>query len=110
MSRHAIIIAATIAAASVPPWSAQADVILQVDMTFESGATFSGQVTFLDNFSRYIAVAGTLYGYQYGVSGYTDAADSDSINWVWSADNYSIGPKNFSNWLMDGTDASGLFS
>jgi hypothetical protein len=102
MKCHAIIVAATIAA-SVPFCSAHADVILRVDMAFESGATFSGQVTFLGDFSRYIAVTGTLYGYQYGLTGHTGPDDSDSISWVWPG-NYSIGPQNFSSWLMDGTN------
>jgi hypothetical protein len=111
MKRHAIIVAATIAAGSVPLWSAHADVILQVDMAFESGATFSGQVTFLDDFSRYIAVTGTLYGYQYGLTGHTGTDDSDSINWVWDDGiNYSIGLENYSSWLMDGTDHSNYFN
>jgi hypothetical protein len=104
MNRHAIIVAAAIAGASIPLWSAHADVILQVDMTFDSGATFTGQVTFLDDFSRYIAVTGTLYGYQYGLSGYSGPGESDSISWVWDGTNYSIGLDNFSNWLMDGID------
>ena len=68
----------------------------QVDMTFQSSATFDGIVTFADDFSAATAVTGTL----------TDAAiGSESVNWVWDFDqgNLSTGDANYSAFLMTGT-------
>jgi hypothetical protein len=110
MNLRTVIVAVAIVGASIPLCSAHADVIVQVDMAFESGATFSGQVAFIDDFSRYVAVTGTLYGYEYGTSGYAGSG-ADSINWVWDDGiNYSIGSKNYSSWLMDGTDHSNYYN
>jgi hypothetical protein len=93
----AIIGGAALLASSVICSAASASVVEAVNMTFQSGATFSGDVTFANDFSSYNAVTGTLSGGPYG---------TDSINWVWDAQNYSTGSNNFSNFLMDGSGAN----
>ena len=97
MNMKAIIGGAALLASSVICSAASASVVEAVNMTFQSGATFSGDVTFANDFSSYNAVTGTLSGGPYG---------TDSINWVWDANNYSTGPNNFSNFLMDGSGAN----
>ena len=75
----------------------RADVPLTVNETFASGATFEGQVTFLNDYSNLTAVNGTLAGGIYG---------SDHINWIWDPTiNFasSFGPQYGGNYLMDGT-------
>lgn len=80
--------------------AAQADVNANVNMTFASGGTFSGVVTFANDYSSYNAVTGTLLG---GSNSY-----NSSISWVWNVGtNYSTGTDNFSNFLMDGTSGGG---
>lgn len=90
-----ILMASAFAATMSSP--AAATELLDVTMTFTSGATFEGTVTFADDFSSYSAVNGQLFGYQNGV--YTGAV-STPINWVWDTSNRSTGSNNFSNWLM----------
>jgi hypothetical protein len=87
--------------------TATAGVVENLDLTFASGATFVGDVTFANDFSSYSAVTGTLYGYDYGTTGY-QGTGSDAISWVWyPGSNYSTaGGNSFSNWLMDGTNTS----
>jgi PEP-CTERM motif len=91
---------------------ASASVIENVQLIFQSGAVFNGQVTFANNFSDYTAVSGTLTDYTYGATGFVGSG-TDSINWVWGQGgdgngagalaNYSTaGANSFSNWLMDG--------
>lgn len=89
------VLASLFAFAALAAPSAKADIIEQVNMTFQSGATFSGDVSFANDFSSFDAVTGTLTGGPYG---------TDSINWVWSGNNFSTGADNFSNWLMDGSN------
>jgi hypothetical protein len=85
---------AAVTAACLSPTFASANVVESIDMQFQSGATFVGDVTFTDNFSAATAVSGTLSGAGYG---------TDSINWVWSnGTNYSTGANNYSDFLMDG--------
>lgn len=102
---------------------ASASVIENVQLIFQSGAKFNGQVTFANNFSYYTAVSGTLTDYQYGTTGFVGSG-SDSINWVWgqsgdgngagAAANFSTaGANSFSNWLMDGpgpTSSGGYYN
>jgi hypothetical protein len=84
---------------------ANASVNQTVNMTFQSGATFSGQVTFADDYSLVQGVTGILSGYQYGIGGY-QGAGSDSIGWVWlNGANFSTGTDNYSTFLMDGNDS-----
>ena len=90
------------AAALAMSASASANVDQHVQMTFESGGVFSGTVTFLNDFSAYVGVSGTLTG---GTNDY-----SSVISWVYDSSNWSTGTNNFSNFLMDGTpDDYGLF-
>ena len=93
MKKTLISIAAGLAFAG----AAQADVNANVNMTFASGGTFAGVVTFANDYSNYHAVTGTLLG---GTNSYNSA-----ISWVWYAgNNCSTGTNNFSSWLMDGTN------
>ncbi len=65
--------------------------------TFASGATFTGTLTFLSDYSNLTAVTGVLSGGPYG---------TDSINWIWDQTvNYAsgFGPQYGGNYLMDGT-------
>ncbi len=81
-------------------FAGRADVALTVNETFASGATFEGQVTFLNDYSNVTAVDGTLAGGIYG---------SDHINWIWDptinwAQSFGhFGPQYGGNFLMDGT-------
>jgi len=106
-SFKAVAVAMIVLAGLVFTTSARADQLESVSLTFASGATFSGTVSFADDFSSVTAVNGTLYGYQYGTAGYIGSG-SDAITWVWYLDdNFSATPGNYSTWLMDGTGSSG---
>ena len=88
----AILLGAAALAMSAP---ASANIDQHVHMTFESGGVFDGTVTFLDDFSAYVGVNGTLTG---GSNGY------DSVmSWVYDNTNYSLVSGSFANYLMDGT-------
>lgn len=90
-----------IASSLVLVGAAHADVNANVNMTFASGGTFSGVVTFADDYSSYHAVTGTLVG---GTNSYNSV-----MSWVWNpTSNFSTGANNFSNWLMDGTQGGGF--
>ncbi len=72
---------------------------LNLNETFASGATFSGTLTFLSDYSNLTAVTGTLSGGPYG---------TDPISWIWNpgvnfaaAGGYT--PNFGGNFLMDGT-------
>jgi len=87
--------ALALAMASLAPVLANAGVVENVDMTFQSGATFVGSVTFADDFSAATNVSGTLSGGSYG---------SEAIDWVWAPSaNFSSGTDNYSNFLMSGS-------
>jgi len=83
---------------------AKADPIDNVNLTFQSGATFSGTVTLAPDYSYIEAATGTLTGYQYGTNAFVGSG-SDAIDWAWSpGDNYSqIGGDTYGTFLMDGT-------
>jgi len=70
--------------------------------TFQSGATFTGTLTFTSDYSTLTAVNGLLSGGGYG---------NDPITWVWDTTNYasSFGPQYGCNFLMDGTAATGSY-
>jgi hypothetical protein len=88
------LVGAALAAMSLTASVARASVTDLVNMTFQSGATFTGDVTFANNYSYVTDVTGTLAGGPYGV---------DSINWVWDfGNNFSSGTDNYSTFLMDG--------
>jgi hypothetical protein len=59
--------------------NANALVIKAADFTFQSGAQFTGQISFLDDLSAVAGVAGTLTGYQDGIFGYSGSG-SVAIN------------------------------
>ena len=64
--------------------------------TFASGATFTGTLTFLPDYSNLTAVDGWLTGGPYG---------NDHINWIWNPGaNFAsgYGPQYGGNFLMDG--------
>ena len=98
--------AGTLACTTLSIGSARADVSLDVNETFASGATFSGLVTFANDYSSVTGVSGSLAGYQYGTYGYTGTG-SDPINWIWSPGaNFDANtPTTFGTFLMDGTSS-----
>lgn len=79
---------------------AHASRLEQVDMTFQSGATFAGIVTFADDLSVATAVDGVLAGDAYG---------SQEVSWVWDdgLGNLSTGDANYSTFLMTGSFETG---
>ncbi len=85
------------AALLLAAFGAQAAQPRNANFAFESGASFSGVLTFLDDFSNLSAVSGTLQGGAYGAR---------VLNWVWSEDNnfqaQAGGPGHAHNYLMDG--------
>ena len=97
----AIVALAAGTVAAVP--AARADNTDDVNLTFASGATFTGTVDFANDSSSITRVNGILTGYEYGISGYTGVG-SDSINWVWGlCGNCSgLSGDQFGNLLMDG--------
>jgi hypothetical protein len=101
--RTLAIVAFAVALVSAVPL-AKADQVDDVNLVFASGATFTGQVDFADDYSSITGVNGTLTDYEDGISGFTGTG-SDSINWVWGlCGNCSgLGGDEFGNLLMDGT-------
>lgn len=98
-----MVLTATALAVAFGATGAKADVTRHLDMTFQSGATFSGNVTFLNDYSAITGVSGILTGYQFGTNTYVGGGATDSINWVWAnGANFSSGTDNYSDFLMDG--------
>lgn len=96
--------------------SAQADSIYALSETFQSGATFNGNVTFDVDFNA-IAVNGVLTGYSTSQTGpvyvaggsVIDSSVSESINWVdYVGNNYAAAP--LSQNRLDDADPSGFVS
>ena len=96
--------------------SAQADSIYALSETFQSGATFNGNVTFDVDFNA-IAVNGVLTGYSTSQTGpvyvaggsVIDSSISESINWVaWVSGNYAPAP--ISQNRLNDADPSGSVS
>lgn len=84
--------------------NANALVVKAADFTFESGAQFTGQISFLDDLSAVASVAGTLTGYQEGINGYTGIG-STIIDWVWFGGlDFNPSPTQVATFLMDGVD------
>ena len=98
----AIAVLATAAIATAP--TAKADNIDNVVLDFESGAVFTGQIDFANDYSSITGVNGTLTGYEYGISGYTGVG-SDAVSWVYGLCGNCSGltGDQFGNLLMDGT-------
>jgi hypothetical protein len=97
MNSKAILAALALAATSLAPVAARADVVEHITMTFQSGATFDGNVTFLDDFSQFTAVNGWMSGGGYG---------TDMFYNFKSSQDYSEGSHNFSNFLLDNRPSS----
>lgn len=90
--------------------SANALVITMADLKFESGAEFTGQISFLDDFSAVAAVSGTLTGYQEGTNGFVGSG-STSIDWVWlGGADFNPSPTQVATFLMDGVDGSNYWN
>lgn len=87
---------AMLLAAALQASSAYASVIVHLDETFESGASFSGNLTFDDTSTNLLAVNGVLSGGSYG---------TDNINWVYNH-GLSANPESgiYVDFLMDGSD------
>jgi hypothetical protein len=86
--------------------AANATVVKQVNLDFQSGATFSGTVTFTNGFTSVTGVHGVLDGYQYGHAGYRGSG-ADAITWVWApGTDFATGSHTYLNYLMDGTNSS----
>ncbi len=100
--RNMAIVALAVAGLAIAS-SAKADPTDTLIMNFQSGATFSGVVTFAPDYSSVEAVTGTLTGYQYGTQGYAGSG-SDSISWIWYAPyNFATASGDiFGTFLMDG--------
>jgi hypothetical protein len=89
----------SLAVGSLAGGSARAHVVEHVQETLASGATFEGNLTFADDFSRLLGADGTLRGGAYA---------DDHLTWNWRA---AIGVKGANStdvdgvrndWLMDG--------
>ncbi len=87
--------------------AAWADPTYTVDLTFQSGATFTGILTLAPDDSSIEAVTGTLYGYPGSADPWTyTGSGSDSINWVWDSTNYASNSGDYGNFLMDGSGSN----
>jgi hypothetical protein len=82
--------------------TANASVVEVVDMTFSTGATFSGTVTFADDFSSVSNVNGVLTGYQFGDPTYSSGF-SDAINFVSTFPPFTASGT-FGTYLLDAPD------
>src|ERR1700733_12883077 len=91
--------------------AAHADVVEVATMTFQSGAQFTGSVSFANDYSSITGVNGVLTGYQYGSDGYVGSG-SDVIDAVLALNtNYSTGAPIYGNFLLDGpSDGSNAFN
>jgi len=78
---------------------ALANVNKQLDETFLSGATFTGQLSFSDSYDNLLAVSGVLTGNPYGPS-------PDPINWVWWGSSHPMGSGIYADFLINGTNGS----
>jgi len=88
-----------------------ADQVRSANFWFESGATFAGTLTFLDDFSNLTGVSGILQG--------GSIAAPTPLTWIWwqtgNGESVAGGPGYAHNYLMDGArtgpgDANGTYS
>jgi hypothetical protein len=85
---------------------AGAVVVRQADLAFASGAIFSGEISFSDDFTLVTAVSGSLSGYQDGTSGYTGVG-STAIDWVWlNGLDFNPSPTKVATFLMNGDNVT----
>ncbi len=93
-----------LAASAIP---AQADPVYSVSMTFQSGATFQGDITLSSGYNYIESVTGTLYGYSLSsLNGYVGGNASDPITWIW---NEAEGEPNSYNYVTSGGQVYGTF-
>jgi len=104
-SPKALVIAVLAVAFLVLAPSANADNFQSVNLTYSSGATFSGTLSFTDDYTSITGVNGVLTGYQDGTTGYTGSG-SDSITWVYQP-GLVAAPGIFGTFLFDGTPDAG---
>lgn len=91
---------------------ALADPVYSVNMTFQSGATFQGDMTLSSGYNYVESVSGTLYGYSPTSYAYSPGK-TDPITWIWTdygaypiGYNYSTtGGSVFGTFLMDGSSS-----
>lgn len=101
------LLAAVIISMGLAPFPADAAQIYLADMQFESGASFSGNLTFSDDLSQLTGVSGSLKGYDFSLNG-PSSGSSDAISWIWEPGyNFADSPSTFGTYLMDGS-ASGF--
>jgi hypothetical protein len=101
MKPTSVLVAAAVLALTA--CSANASVVDIVDMTFQSGATFAGTVTFANDFSSVVGVNGVLTGYQFGDPTYLSSF-SDAINTPNTTFPEFTGPGTLGTYLLDGPD------
>lgn len=88
----------------------EASVVRNVEMNFQSGANFTGDVTFADDFSSVLGVDGILTGYQGNTSGYVGSG-STTINWIWANGlDFAAGANVYGTFLMDNGSVYGNYS
>ena len=97
---RALLFAAIGVATLAVPVVAGADVIETADLTYASGATFDGTITFSNDFSVVTAVDGILTGYQAGNPNYLGSG-SDVINTVFDL-GFNAAPGPYLYYLIDG--------
>jgi hypothetical protein len=87
-------------ALGLPCTNASANVIIHLDETFQSGATFTGDLTFSDAFDNLLAVDGVLTDNPFG-------PNPDFLTWPFlqgsGYNSISMGSGIYADWLMDGT-------
>ncbi len=106
MKKSYLSLLAMAASLAITP-AALADSTYNVDLTFQSTATFTGTLTLAPGDTSIDAVSGTLTDYQFGSSGYVGSG-SDSIDWVWYiGDNFASDSGDYGNFLMDGSGSYG---
>ena len=93
MKRHLISVLVIVLSLVLYSGSASAILTEQVNAIFQSGATFTGLLTFTDGYNAVTAVDGTLAGGSLDVSPY-------AINWVWFGVPTSVGPGVNADFLM----------
>lgn len=95
---HKLLALTSAVALSFAAASAHADQVRSANFSFESGATFSGTLTFLDDFSNVTAVSGVLQG--------GSIAAPTQLTWIWwesmNGEADAGGPGYAHNFLMDG--------
>jgi PEP-CTERM motif len=94
------LLAAVSAALLMTPAITQADMIENISLNYQSGATFNGTVTFTDDFSAITGVSGTLTGYQFGTTGYIGDGSDDFNLTLAIVHNTAPGPNSY--FFLDG--------